>query len=127
MCLCGFLVFSRRGEMLSPDESRIAVSLTDSSWSDLLGSIKRAGERADLIEIRLDYLKDCDLHLQAEEILQQTVAASSRPLIFTHRSGRPEPAPNRTAQNVSRLIGARKTPMARDYFDFDLRADNTVG
>jgi 3-dehydroquinate dehydratase / shikimate dehydrogenase len=113
--------------MQALNEVRVAVSLTDSAWSDLLASITRAGAIADIIEIRLDYLKDCDLHLQAEDILRQIVAASSRSLIFTHRSGRPEPAPNRTAQNVSRLMGARKPPMARDYFDFDLRADNTVG
>jgi 3-dehydroquinate dehydratase / shikimate dehydrogenase len=109
------------------NEARIAVSITLASWSDALAAIARAAPIADLIEIRLDYLKDRNPHLDAEEILGQAITESSRPIIFTHRSGRPESAPNRTAQNKSRLIGARKEPLGRDYFDFDLQADNSVG
>src|SRR5262249_43615332 len=116
-----------RKEMSKRDEARIAVPITSSNWSDAIASIGRAAAQADLIEIRLDYIQDRNLHLQSEEILREASAASPRPIIFTHRSGHPEPAPNRTGQNVSRLLGARKEPLARDYFDFDLRADNSVG
>ena len=106
--------------------SKIGVSLTASTWVEMLADIAQVQDSGDIIELRLDYLTDINLHSQAEQILTEAVAASQRPLIFTHRSGEREAVPNRTAQQVSQLMSNRLT-LARDYFDFDIQANNTAG
>lgn len=106
--------------------SKIGVSLTATTWAEMLTDIAQVQDSADIIELRLDYLTDIKLPNQAEQILREAVATSQRPLIFTHRSGEREAVPNRTAQQVSQLLGNR-LKLARDYFDFDIQANNTVG
>lgn len=109
-------------------ETRVAVPITELSWDDAIAAMKRAEqEGADLIELRLDYIQDRNLHTETEALLQQAVSTiTTKPIIFTYRSGKPEPLPNRSAQNLTRLMASREGPLARDYIDFDLRADNTV-
>ncbi|MEW6732786.1 MAG: shikimate dehydrogenase [Acidobacteriota bacterium] len=111
---------------VSLNEVRIAVAITAPHWAAALVEIAEAARQADLVEIRLDCLQDRDLYQHTEEILRQACAASSRPLIFTHRSGQRESASS-TAEHLKQLINRRQPPFAQDYFDFDLNADNTIG
>lgn len=117
--------------------TKVAVSITEKSWIDQLTAIKKVDHQADFIELRLDYLEDVDLKIDADTILLQAVETSSRPLIFTYRSNLAEPFPNRTAQNIGRLLSMRSDVksdnpeslsgvLAEDFFDFDHSSDSTV-
>ncbi len=107
------------------ENNLVAISITAESLDKIVETISQVNQKAGFIEVRLDYLKDKDLHNDTEEILKAIVDASQKPLIFTFRSGKKEPIPNRTAQQVSRLLNSR-TNLAKDYFDFDLIANNTT-
>lgn len=107
-------------------ENKIAVSITASNLIEVVSNIVSANKLADLIEIRLDYLQDKDLHQDSEEILKATTKVRQKPLIFTYRSGKKEVVPNRSIQGISRLLGSRTQELSIDYFDFDLSANNTT-
>jgi 3-dehydroquinate dehydratase/shikimate dehydrogenase len=116
-------------KLLAPN--RIAVSLTCQHWSELLTAVTVAtANAADLIEIRLDYLTDRQVLTETADILSQLRQQTSKPLIFTYRQQKPEPVPNRTAQNISRLITTRyaqpQATLATDFIDFDLHTESTA-
>lgn len=99
----------------------IAVSITSHTCAEALEAVARV-EGADLIELRLDLLTDFDLQRDSERLLRAAILTSAVPLIFTLRSKR-EVAAGETLQQVSALISTRRTPLGRDYFDFDHQSD----
>lgn len=105
---------------------KIAVAITSSTLKESLNNISNANHLADFIELRLDYLKDKDLHKDSEEILRATTQLSQKPLIFTHRSEKKEIIPNRSIQTFSKMLANRTKELSEDYFDFDLSLNNTT-
>lgn len=108
------------------EKRQITVSITAEYLKDLLGDILRVSRQADLIEVRLDYLKDRNVEVNGEEILRTTFAVTDKPLIYTFRSGKKEITPNQSIQEINSLINSRSAELAKDYFDFELSSDNTV-
>lgn len=89
------------------EKRQITVSITAEYLKDLLGDILRVSRQADLIEVRLDYLKDRNVEVNGEEILRTTFAVTDKPLIYTFRSGKKEITPNQSIQEINSLINSR--------------------
>ncbi|NIA08908.1 MAG: type I 3-dehydroquinate dehydratase [Nitrospiraceae bacterium] len=98
----------------------ICVSLAESNSDALLGSIEHVGPKADLIEIRLDTLKDPD-SLDIEGL----ISARSCPLIFTNRSEKE--GGNFSGPEEKRIGLLERAILAgADYIDLELRTEPTL-
>lgn len=85
---------------LSPQPS-ICVPICESRAVDVRGAMARAGEVADIIELRLDYLQGDEL-FKALRNLPSLISASARPVIVTLRSI--EQGGQREMDNLTRII-----------------------
>lgn len=87
--------------MVEKNTSRICVPVCESRAIELRQAIMRAGEVADLIELRLDYLQGDEL-FKALSNLPALISASARPVIVTLRPA--EQGGQREMDNLTRII-----------------------
>src|SRR5437763_6732867 len=87
--------------MKETNNTRICVPVCESRAIDLREAIARAGEVADIIELRLDYLPGDEL-FKALRNLPSLINASARPLIVTLRSR--EQGGQREMDDLTRII-----------------------
>ncbi len=87
--------------MEETNTARICVPVCENRAIDLREAMTRAGEMADLIELRLDYLQGDEL-FKALRSLPALISASTRPVIVTLRPV--EQGGQREMDNLTRLI-----------------------
>ncbi|MCS6884427.1 MAG: shikimate dehydrogenase [Acidobacteriota bacterium] len=100
----------------------IAVSISAKTLDQALQHISEVQVKTDLIELRLDLIKDFNPYLDAKRVLSAAVAASNVPIIFTFREQPNSSNSSKSCDFISELrnlISLRTLPLARDYFDFD--------
>lgn len=87
--------------MNETNTARICVPVCERRAIDLREAMKRAGEVADLLELRLDYLQGNEL-FNALRNLPSLISASERPVIVTLRPA--EQGGQREMDNLTRII-----------------------
>lgn len=87
--------------MVETNTARICVPICESRAVELRQAMTRAGEVADLIELRLDYLQGDEL-FKALSNLPALISASTRPVIVTLRPA--EQGGQREMDNLTRII-----------------------
>lgn len=87
--------------MVETNTARICVPVCESRAVELRQAMTRAGEVADLIELRLDYLQGDEL-FKALSNLPALISASTRPVIVTLRPA--EQGGQREMDNLTRII-----------------------
>ncbi|CAK8716077.1 3-dehydroquinate dehydratase [Candidatus Electrothrix aarhusensis] len=103
--------------MAQMTRGKICVSLAGADVAALLAQVSQIGERADVIEVRLDSMQHSDV--------SACCAVLDKPLLFTHRPSWEGGAFDRSEeQRIEPLLEAIQQQAA--YVDCELRAEQTL-